>query len=347
MKSFFINRIALFPYYLTLKIRHYLYDNGIFKSFKFDVPIISIGNISAGGTGKTPHTEFIVRELLQEYRVAVLSRGYGRKSKGFRFVETTDNATEAGDEPLQIKMKFPGVTVAVDGNRARGINTLMHMEPHSRPEVIVLDDAFQHRRVIPRLSLLLVDFRYPPQEDNLLPVGRLRDLPEQMKRADAIVVTKCPPELSDQEIFMWRNQLMAMPHQKLLFSAIQYGEPVAIFEEGDKRYTYSNFAILLTAIANPKPLEYHLLNRYKIIKKVHYRDHHYFTKYDASRINSLVKKHPKAVIFTTEKDSQRLKGLTRLNTEARKRIFSLPIEVTILNGNGEILSQLLKESIIR
>ncbi|PKO98372.1 MAG: tetraacyldisaccharide 4'-kinase [Bacteroidetes bacterium HGW-Bacteroidetes-8] len=346
MKSFFINRVALFPYYLTLKIRHYLYDNGIFKSFKFDVPIISIGNISAGGTGKTPHTEFIVRELLENYKVAVLSRGYGRRSKGFQFVETTDNATEAGDEPLQIKMKFPGVTVAVDGDRVRGINTLMQMEHQSRPEVIVMDDAFQHRRVIPGLSLLLVDFRYPPQEDNLLPVGRLRDLPEQMKRADAIIVTKCPPELSDQEIFMWRNQLMVMPHQKLLFSAIQYGEPLAIFEEGDKRYTYSNFAILLTAIANPKPLEYHLLNRYKIIKKVHYRDHHYFTKYDASRINSLVKKYPKAVIFTTEKDSQRLKGLTRLNSETRKRIFSLPIEVAILNGNGEILSKLLKESII-
>jgi tetraacyldisaccharide-1-P 4'-kinase len=121
---------------------------------------------------------------------------------------------------------------------------------------------------------------------------------------------------------------------------------VAIFEEGDKRYTYSNFAILLTAIANPKPLEYHLLNRYKIIKKVRYRDHHYFTKYDASKINSLVKKYPKAVIFTTEKDSQRLKGLARLNSETRKRIFSLPIEVAILNGNGEVLSKLLKESII-
>lgn len=346
MKSFFINRIVLFPYYLTLKIRHYLYDNGIFKSYKFDIPVISIGNISAGGTGKTPHTEFIVRELLEDYRVAVLSRGYGRRSKGFRFVETTDSALEAGDEPLQIKIKFPGVTVAVDGDRVRGVNTLMQMEPHSRPEVIVMDDAFQHRRVIPGLSFLLVDFRYPPQEDNLLPAGRLRDLPEQMKRADAIIVTKCPPELSDQEIFMWRNQLMVMPHQKLLFSAIQYGEPEAIFEEGDKRYTYSNFAILVTAIANPKPLEYHLLNRYKIIKKVHYRDHHYFTKYDASRINSLVKKYPKAVIFTTEKDSQRLKGLTRLNTETRKRIFSLPIEVAILNGNGEILTKLLKESII-
>ncbi|MDP3435783.1 MAG: tetraacyldisaccharide 4'-kinase, partial [Bacteroidales bacterium] len=309
MRSFFINKIVLFPYYLTLKIRHYLYDNGIFKSYKFEVPVISIGNISAGGTGKTPHTEFIVRELLQDYRVAVLSRGYGRRSKGFRFVETTNSALEAGDEPLQIKIKFPGVTVAVDGDRVRGIKTLMQMEPLSRPEVIVMDDAFQHRRVIPGLSLLLIDYRYPPQEDNLLPAGRLRDLPEQMKRADAIIVTKCPPELSDQEIFMWRNQLMVMPHQKLLFSAIQYGEPVAIFEEGDKRYTYSNFAILLTAIANPKPLEYHLLNRYKIIKKVRYRDHHYFTKYDASKINSLVKKYPKAVIFTTEKDSQRLKGL--------------------------------------
>jgi len=346
MKSSLINKFVLFPYYLILKIRHYLYDTGFFKSYKFDIPIISIGNLSVGGTGKTPHTEYVVKELMQFKRVAVLSRGYGRKTKGFRFVETTDKAIDTGDEPLQIKRKFPAVTVAVDGDRVRGIRTLMEMEESVKPEVIILDDAFQHRRVIPTMSILLIDYNLPPYKDNLLPFGKLRDLPSQMHRAGIIIVTKCPPEISNQEIFMWKNKLRIEADQKLYFSAISYSDPEPVFEECDKRYTYSNFAILITGVANPKPLEYHLIGRYKIIKKRRYGDHHAFTKHDANSINKLAKKYSKAVIFTTEKDSQRLIHLTKLSPEARKKTFSLPIEVTILNQNGENFFNLLKDCVL-
>jgi tetraacyldisaccharide 4'-kinase len=343
MKSLLINKFVLFPYYLILKFRHYLYDVGFFKSYKFDIPIISIGNLSVGGTGKTPHTEYIVKELMQFKRVAVLSRGYGRKTRGFRYVEIIDRAKDTGDEPLQIKRKFPEVTVAVDGDRVRGIGRLMELEEGVRPEVIVLDDAFQHRRVVPSLNILLIDYNLPPGEDNLLPFGKLRDLPSQMGRADVVVVTKCPPGISGEDVFLWKNRLRIEQHQKLCFSAISYGSPEPVFEECDMRYTYSNFAILITGIANPKPLEYHLLDRYKIIKRKRYGDHHAFNSQDAKSINKLTRKYSKAVIFTTEKDSQRLIHLSKLSFETRKRTFLIPIEVTILNQNSEMFSNLLKD----
>jgi tetraacyldisaccharide 4'-kinase len=345
MKSLFLNKVLLFPYYIALKIRHYMYDKGVFKSYKFDIPIISVGNISAGGTGKTPHTEFIVKELMQYRQVAVLSRGYGRKSRGFHFVSCDGGAAEFGDEPLQIKRKFPEVTVAVDGNRVRGVNRLMNLPQEERPDVIILDDAFQHRRVVPGLSILLIDYSRPPESDNLLPFGGLRDLPEQMKRADAVVITKSPCGISDEERFYWKNLLRLLPGQRLFFSALEYCEPLPIFEEADKRYIYSNFVILITGIANPRPLEYHLLNRYKIVKRLRYRDHHSFGKYDALTIGRVARRYPKAVIFTTEKDSQRLMQLERLNSDVRKRIFVLPIEVMIINQNGLLFSEMLRESL--
>lgn len=336
MKSFFLNKILLFPYYTVLKLRHWCYDNGIFKSYRFDLPIICVGNVSAGGTGKTPHTELFVKELSKDKRVAVLSRGYGRKSKGFNLVDANGTAEEFGDEPLQIKRKFPDSIVAVDANRVRGIRSLMALQEDIRPQVIIMDDAFQHRRVIPQTNIVLIDHDKPPYCDNLLPFGRLRDLPEQIKRADYIIVTKCPPEVSDDAILSWTQKLGVLPHQKLLFSKINYGEPEAIFEEGDKRYTYSRFVLLVTGIANPKPLEYHLSDNYKIEKRVHYRDHYYYSESDAKTLNRLAERYPKAVIFTTEKDSQRLKNLKSFSEETKRKIFYFPIEVSILNQNVDL-----------
>ncbi len=341
MKSFFLNKVLLFPYYFALKVRHLCYDRGIFKSYSFDVPVICIGNLSVGGTGKTPHTEFLVKELSADKRVAVLSRGYGRKGKGFKIVEVSGTAEEYGDEPLQIKRKFPEVTVAVDGNRVRGINSLLSVDESVRPQVIILDDAFQHRRVVPGKNILLIDHDNPPFCDNLLPFGRLRDLPVQVKRADIVIITKCPPEVSDDAVLLWAQKMRLLPHQKLLFSRIEYGQPVAIFEEGDKRYIYSKFALLITGIANPKPLEYHLSDSYKFEKKVHYRDHYYYSESDAASMNKLAVKYPKAVIITTEKDSQRLKNLKSLSEETKRKLFYYPIEVSILNQNGQFANELL------
>lgn len=331
MRYTFVNKLLLFPLYFTLKFRHYLFDKGIFKSRKFDVPIISIGNISIGGTGKTPHTEFLIRELLPKYKVAVLSRGYGRKTRGFRLVDTGNKVTEVGDEPLQMKKKFPYIIVAVCEKRVKGVEALLALPEDQRPTVILLDDGFQHRWITPSINIVLVDFNLPLEKEYLFPVGKLRDLPEQIQRADIIIVTKCPDEISLEARFEWERRLRLSPRQRMLFSNISYGEPESIFSGADRRYIYSRFAILITAIANPRPLIYHLLSDYKIIAKMEFRDHHNFTTSEVSRINKLAKKWPKAVIYTTEKDAQRLMAKNKLSENVKSRIFYIPIEVSLID----------------
>lgn len=335
MNSLFINKVLLLPYYLVLKTRHYLYDKGIFKSQKFDIPILVIGNISAGGTGKTPHAEFFIDHFSKNNRVALLSRGYGRKTKGFRYVSTDDGAKNCGDEPLQIKRKFPNIIVAVDANRVRGINTLLALPQDERPQLIIMDDAFQHRRVIASHNILLIDYSRPPHKDNLLPFGLLRDLPSAIYRADTVIITNSPPEVTQSQYFKWERQLRLSSKQRLLFSAVEYLEAQPVFAEGDKRYVYSNFAQLVTAIANPKHLELELSSRYKVIKKLRYRDHKNFTKGDLKKINSMARQNPKSVIITTEKDSQRLFNSSYLSHEARLRLFYFPIKIKLLGDQKE------------
>jgi tetraacyldisaccharide 4'-kinase len=337
MKSFFLNKVVLFPYYVALKFRHLCYDKGIFKSYSFDIPIIIVGNVSAGGTGKTPHTEYLVKHLTEYGQVAVLSRGYGRKSKGFRYVEESDGVLSCGDEPLQIKKKFPGTIVAVDGNRVRGIKMLMDLPDGKRPYVIVMDDAFQHRRVKASRSLVLIDYSNPPFNDNLLPFGTLRDLPDQIYRADAVIISKCPPEVSIEEQFEWKRQLNLTSAQRLFFTSLRYGDAVAVFGNGDKRYIYSNFAQLVTAIANPKHLENELSVNYKIIRRLRFRDHKNFGKRDIAKINSMAQSDSKSVIITTEKDAQRLEGNKFISDIASKKMFYFPIEVSVQNDCGQEL----------
>ncbi len=331
MKYTFVNKLLLFPIYFTLRLRHYLFDKGIFKSRKFDVPIISIGNISVGGTGKTPHTEFLIRELLPKYKVAVLSRGYGRKTRGFRIVETENKVSEVGDEPLQMKKKFSDIIVAVCEKRVKGVEALLALPEEQRPTVILLDDGFQHRWISPSTNIVLIDYSLPLEKEYLFPVGRLRDLPEQIQRADIIIVTKCPDEISLEARFEWEKRLRLSSKQRLLFSSISYGEPESIFQGADRRYIYSRFAILITAIANPRPLIYHLLSDYKIIAKMAFRDHHNFTSSEVTRINKLARKWPKAVIYTTEKDAQRLMAKNKLSENVKSRIFYIPIKISIIN----------------
>ena len=332
MKAFWINKVLLFPYYMVLCVRHMLYNKKIFKTTRFDIPVISVGNISVGGTGKTPMVEFIVKELKDEKRVAVLSRGYGRKSKGFRYISESDSVVDSGDEPLQIKKRYPTVTVAVDIDRVNGMKKLLELPENERPEVVVLDDAFQYRSIFANCNIVLVDYTRPLYEDYLLPVGRLRDLPGQIKRADVVIVTKSPPELSDNEPDMWRARLKMLPDQKLLFSALKYGDAKGIFEDSNRRYLTSKYTVIITGIANPKPLLYHMVNQYKIEEHVKFGDHHQFTKGDVRRFNRIAKKYPKAVIYTTEKDAQRIEKLKGLSPDFTQRLFYLPIEMELING---------------
>ncbi len=340
-----LNKVILFPLYIILKTRHFLFDTGIFRSKKYNIPIICIGNLSMGGTGKTPHTEYLVRELMPKYRIAVLSRGYGRRSRGFKIVTENDTAKESGDEPLQTKKKFRDLTVAVCSSRREGIDKLLALPHRERPGVILLDDAFQHRWISPSVNILLTDYSSIDKRDILFPLGHLRDLPSQMKRADIVIVTKCPSELNPEEKFRWERKLGLKTSQQLLFSTLRYKEPVNLFPEADRRYIYSRYAILLTAVANPTLLHYQVLNEYKIVKKINLRDHHNFGTIDICKINHLVKKWPKAVIFTTEKDAQRLVRKRRISKEVKERIFYIPIEVVMISENNTTLDNVLNSLI--
>ena len=338
MKTFLIDKVLLFPYYFALKTRHFLYDTSIIKSREYPIPIISVGNITVGGTGKTPYVEYLIKTLHGSERPAVLSRGYGRKGRGWREVNIADSAADSGDEPLQIKRKFPDVLVCVDANRRRGIEKLLSLPEDKRPTTIILDDGFQHRRVKPSKNIVLIDSSRPIDRDHLLPLGRLRDLPEQIKRAHTVVVTKCPSEMDAADMFLWEQRLKMPAGVEVQFTTLKYADPLPVFpQEADKRYIYSKFAFLLTSIANPRHLRYHLLSFYKISSSLEFRDHHNFSNRDAGKIKRWALKDNKALIMTTEKDAQRLSALVQLPDEVKSRMFYLPVEVAPIGKAGSKL----------
>lgn len=339
------SKILLFPYWIVLKIRNFLYDKGIKKSYSFPIPVICIGNITVGGTGKTPHAEMIIGMLQEKYRIALLSRGYKRKTNGFRIATDADTFAEIGDEPLQIKHKFPDIIVAVCSDRKEGIEKLLALPQEMCPELIILDDAFQHRRVKPSHSIVLVNWHNPIFSDNLLPIGRLRDLPEQIRRADSVIVTKAPrfgehdgiidAELCAQQIAPiekeWRMRLELRDDQNLCFSSIFYGEPLAVEPScGDYRYVYSGSAVFFTGIANDTEFRNHIVGKYKVLDSIKFPDHYNFSKSNIKDINSWAAKYPTSAVFTTEKDSKRLMGNPWLSEDIKKRLFYIPIQVRIL-----------------
>ena len=322
-----LSRIILFPYWLALRIRNARYDSGRRQAVQHDVPVISVGNLTVGGTGKTPMVEYLVDWLKEERRVAVLSRGYKRRSKGFHLVEADDTATTAGDEPLQIKRKFPDILVAVDKDRNHGVEQLLALPQTQRPEVILLDDGFQFRKLKPSTNLLLVDYNRPVFDDELLPFGRLRDLPEQIRRADAVIVTKTPTLLDEYERGQMRRKLHLRPEQPLFFTSIQYDAPKPVFpEQADMRYLYSKEVLLITGVADDLPLLVQLSDRYERIDHKRYGDHHRFSRRDLKDLARYVRRNPRTLLMTTEKDAMRLLHADRLDAEVRRRLFCLPIE---------------------
>lgn len=319
-----------------LAIRHFFYDKGWKKSFRASVPTICIGNITVGGTGKTPHTEMVLRRLLQSdewaySNLAVLSRGYKRKSKGFQLVPRDGTALLYGDEPLQIAKKFPSVTVAVDKNRVRGCEQLTaDGAGTNRASLIVLDDAFQYRRLKADLNIVLVDYNRPVHKDSLLPWGHLRDLKSRLKAADIIIVTKCPAYLDDWERSQWVKHLRLAPEQKLFFTTLTYGTMEPVFPEGDARYTYSKRLVLFTGIANDAPLRSFLSDNYKIVRRINFPDHHKYSQADIRSLASAVKEFPTACLVTTEKDAQRIVDARQVPQELRLRMFYIPVEAAFL-----------------
>ena len=361
-----IDKILLFPYWLSLKLRHFMFDCGIRKVHTADVPTVCIGNVTVGGTGKTPHTEMLIRTLLQDEEwgnrnLAVLSRGYKRKTKGFQQVTADGSALAYGDEPLQIKKKFPGVTVAVDKSRIEGCDFLVHPEKLetskkarkcinkdiSASDLIILDDAFQHRSLKPTVSIVLVDYNRPVFKDHLMPLGRLRDLPERIGAADMIIVSKCPNEVNAWEKCTWAENLGIRNfdastcsgvrkngrRQYIFFSTITYDAAEAVFPEGDPRYVYTKRLVLFSGIANDAPLLSYLSSNYKIVRHFKFPDHHKFTKADIGTIASAAKEFPTSVIMTTEKDCQRVRDCHKIKEELKQRMFYSPIKTVFLTEN--------------
>lgn len=287
-------------YAIVVHVRNYLFDIGVFKSKSFNTPIIVIGNLSVGGTGKTPMVEFLVSMLKNEYRTAVLSRGYKRRSKGFVLATSESTVEQLGDEPYQMYSKFPDITMAVDANRRNGISIL---EDRIKPDVILLDDAYQHRSVKPDFSILLTAYTNMYYNDWYLPTGDLRDGKREANRADLIIVTKCPKELTVEEQSLIKKKLKPKAHQEVLFSYMAYDRMVL---GDDSEISLSDLRsrkiTLVTGIADPKPLALFLGTQGITFEHLSFRDHHFFTKKELEVLNS------KEFILTTEKDYVRLKG---------------------------------------
>lgn len=289
-----------------------------------EVPTICVGNITVGGTGKTPHTEMILRMLQDAGRtdLAVLSRGYKRKSKGFQLIQTDSTAAFSGDEPLQIKRKFPTVTVAVDKNRVEGCAKLVQ----GGAGIIVLDDAFQYKKLHATLNIVLVNSARPIFEDKLLPFGRLRDLPSRLADADMVIVTKCPHEMDPDEREEWRSRLCLGEDKPLLFTTMDYDAPVPVWPgEADPRYNYSKTVILFSGIADDTALRAHLSDTYKIVEVLRFPDHHAYSKVDMWQISAAVRKYPTAALLTTEKDAARVLDCKDVDAIIRQRLFAVPV----------------------
>lgn len=307
LKSF---RILLLPfallYWLGISVRNWLYKKNILKSASFGMPLICVGNLSVGGTGKSPMVEYLVRRLKDNFKVATLSRGYKRKTKGYALANEHSTALEIGDEPMQFHLKFPGVPVAVGEKRLEAIPQLLHDKPETA--CIILDDAFQHRAVHAGLNILLTDYNNLFTRDFYLPTGDLRDLKSSYKRAEIIVVTKCKPDLNGEERKKLISEIKPLPQQHIFFTSIEYGTPYHIISGGTVTIDEHKEVLLVTGIANPRPLKKMLEVGCKAYYLMQFPDHHIFTLDDFREMKKRIEnmQSEEKMILTTEKDAVRL-----------------------------------------
>ena len=329
-------------YGMAVNLRNTMFSIGILKSRSFDVPVIAVGNITVGGSGKTPHVEYLIRLLKDTFHTAVLSRGYKRKSKGFVQATAKTTMPEIGDEPFQMKQKFPNVIVAVDKNRCHGIDTLV--ENDKDIDVVLLDDAFQHRYVKPGINILLVDYHRLIIYDKLLPAGRLREPLNGKDRADIVIVTKCPKDLKPMEYRVIMKAMSLYPYQQLFFTSIDYGELLPVFQETkealDLHHLKDYSALLLTGIASHQQMTHDLQTLIPQLTPLAFGDHHVFSKKDVELINSTFAALPSPkLIITTEKDVTRLRLVEGLSEEVRQHLYALPITVCFLQEQAQMFNQ--------
>jgi len=355
MKNNFVNhspltayRLILYPisiiFWIVVVLRRFAYQKGWLRSTTFDIPTICVGNLNLGGTGKTPHVEYLTRFLSQHYKTAILSRGYGRKTKGYINAHETQNLSSEmiGDEPMQYVTKFPNVEVAVCEKRKTGIEKLVEKNP--KLEVVVLDDAYQHLSVNYSVRILLTEYHYPFYNDFLFPAGTLRDYRNAAKYADTIIVTKCPDNLSQKEKSAFLQKLKPKPHQSVFFTKISYKLQVASDKSNINTTEISNLKsqisnlLLVTGIANPAPLVKFLENKCGKVHHLRFADHHLFTKKDIEKIITTKNRlgGDNCVVLTTEKDAMRLQAFANM-----PEYITIPIEVEFLENEAAFKEKLL------
>ena len=345
LKSF---RVVLLPlaliYGLIIIIRNKLYDKKYFAASRFNFPLICVGNLAVGGTGKSPMVEYLLRQLNDQFTLATLSRGYKRKTKGYVLANAQTTALEIGDEPMQFHINFPGVAVASCEERLVGIPHLLQDVPGL--QAIILDDAFQHRSVIAGLNILLTEYGNLYSQDFFLPTGDLRDQWASAKRADIIIVTKCPPDISAEKKQRIIRQLHPTAAQKLFFTTIEYGVPYHIFNHGDEWHlTPRDEVLLVCGIANPRPLKDYLLEKAHTYYQQDYSDHHIFSIDDLNEIKQIFEEidAKEKIILTTEKDAVRLIKFTE--ELATLPMYVVPIQHRFLFEEGEVFNELVTDYI--
>lgn len=344
LKSF---RILLLPfsllYWFGISIRNWLYDKNLLKSSSFGLPLICIGNLSVGGTGKSPMTEYLVERLKGRFNVATLSRGYKRRTKGYALANENSTALDIGDEPMQFHLKFPDVPVAVGEERLVAIPQLLHDRPAT--QVIILDDAFQHRRIVAGLNIVLTEYNNLFTRDFYLPTGDLRDLKSSYKRAEIIIVTKCKPGLTEEEKQKIIKEINPLPHQHIFFTAIEYGKLYHISSGNMLEFDASTEVLLVTGIANPRPLKKMLEDHSHSYQLLQYPDHHIFGIDDLKDIKRKFEgiETKNKIILTTEKDAVRLTKFSNEFTDLP--VYVIPVRHRFLFEEGNKFDRLVTEFI--
>lgn len=352
-----VKHILFFPfaiiYGIIIAIRNWLFDQDLLSSTTFNIPTISVGNLAVGGTGKTPHTEFVLDILQDNWKIAMLSRGYKRKTKGFQLATNESNSRTIGDEPFQIHTKFPNVTVAVDENRVHGVKKLMEIIPDI--QLVVLDDAFQHRYIQTGLSILLTDFSNLYSRDMLLPAGTLREWRSGSKRANIIVITKCPVDMKPIDMRLYETELNPQDNQLLFFSSFIYEELKPVFPESKhENWTFqkikeTNADILLVAgIVSPEQILEQLAKFTTNVKPLFFEDHHAFQSKDFSSISKKFNAFSSTdkIIIVTEKDAARLITNSNFPEILKPQTFSIPIRVEILHDQENQFIQKIKNYVV-
>jgi tetraacyldisaccharide 4'-kinase len=344
--------ILLYPFSLIYgfitDFRNFLYNSGVLSSKEFEIPLICVGNITVGGTGKTPHTEYLAEILKKHFKVATLSRGYKRKTRDFQIASDNSLVSEIGDEPLQICRKFPEVMVAVDRNRVNGVKKILVNNPGT--DVIILDDAFQHRRITPGLSILLSDYERLFFNDYMLPYGRLRESIKNIRRADIILITKSPENISPIERRIIVKEVDKAAYQNIFFTSLTYQAPIPVFdnEHSEKKQPDASFlaeagVLLVTGIANPDSLKKHLQNISGELTDLSFPDHYSYKMKDLESISTAFGKlkSPSKYIITTEKDAVRLREFTNIAEPLKSVFYYIPVGIAFLNNDKDVFDNMI------